>query len=865
MPVEPGQTLLHYRIVDKLGEGGMGQVWRAIDTTLDREVALKALPETFAADSERLERFEREARLLASLNHANIATIHGLHVTPEGVRFLAMEIVPGEDLTQRISRGPLPVDVALGFARQIADALATAHASGVIHRDLKPANIRITPQGQVKVLDFGLAKALAPVGAVSGEGVPSLSHSPTMTSAGTAMGMVLGTAAYMSPEQARGHAVDRRADIWSFGCVLYEMLTGRQIFSGATVSDMLAAVLRADPDWEALPRETPTSIRRLLLRCLVKDPEHRLRDFADARLEIDDAGSESLESVSPSVVHRRPSRLPWALLALVSLVALAALAQAWTRSGSSAASSPLFKFDRKTFDQQVIYNARFMPDGQTIVYSSALIGNRPEIFLLQSGAMAPRSIASEGTHLLSVSADGELAVLTDTTYLNHRIHEGTLARMKIDGSPRVLVENVRDAEWGPEGELAVVRRVSGRDRLEYPLDHVLYETTGYVSEPRVSADGSRVAFLDHPTGTVYDDRGWVKVVDRQGEVKTLTREYAAIEGLAWNHADERLLFSGSPSGSEMYQPYSVGLKDQDAGAVTGTPGNLVVVDVAPDGRWLAIEMEGYYGIAARPPGGGMDIDLSWLDQNWGCSLSPDGEAVVFTSGFGDVNYTIVTRRLDGSPITTLGPGNSAGFSPDGLWVAATLFSSQEIVLYPTGAGTTRRLERQPIESYDSVEWFPDSRNLLVVGNEPSSRLRSYRQSIDGGPPVPVTPEGVFGALSPRGDRVLARDSETVWQLYPIDGDTPTVAPGLLPSDQVTAWSPEGAAVYVHDLGGVPLRFTRVDLTTGERTPSFVIGPDGEAGIVSIRVDERVLDPSRPLCYMYQRRLSVLFLAEELQP
>jgi len=281
VPVEPGQTLLHYRIVDKLGEGGMGQVWRAIDTTLDREVAIKALPETFAADSERLERFEREAKLLASLNHANIATIHGMHVTPEGVRFLAMEIVPGEDLTQRISRGPLPVDVALGFARQIADALATAHASGVIHRDLKPANIRITPQGQVKVLDFGLAKALAPVGTVSGdEGGPSLSHSQTVTSAGTAMGMILGTAAYMSPEQARGHAVDRRADIWSFGCVLYEMLTGRQIFSGATVSDMLAAVLRADPDWEALPRETPASIRRLLRRCLVKDPERRLHDVA---------------------------------------------------------------------------------------------------------------------------------------------------------------------------------------------------------------------------------------------------------------------------------------------------------------------------------------------------------------------------------------------------------------------------------------------------------------------------------------------------------------------------------------------------------------------------------------------------------
>jgi Tol biopolymer transport system component len=253
-----------------------------------------------------------------------------------------------------------------------------------------------------------------------------------------------------------------------------------------------------------------------------------------------------------------------------------------------------------------------------------------------------------------------------------------------------------------------------------------------------------------------------------------------------------------------------------------------------------------------------------LDQNWSCSLSPDGESIVMTSGFGSTDYTIITRRLDGSPVTTLGPGDSWGFSPDGAWIAGMLFSSQDLLLYPTGAGTVRRLERGSIESYDSGAWFPDSRNLLVIGNEPSSRLRAYRQSIDGRAPVPVTPEGVFGSLSPRGDRVLARDSENVWQLYPIDGGTPSVAPGLLPSDQVTAWNPEGAAVYVHDRGDVPARLTRVSLTTGERTPSLVIGPEGEAGIVVIRIDEPVLDPSRPICYMYQRRLSTLFLAEEMQ-
>ena len=863
MPVEPGQTLLHYRIVERIGEGGMGEVWKALDTTLDREVALKVLPETFAADPERLARFEREAKLLASLNHANIATIHGLHSTPDRVNFLAMEIVSGEDLAERISRGPLPVDVAMGIARQIANALATAHSSGVIHRDLKPANIRITPQGEVKVLDFGLAKALATPSAASGSD-PSVS--PTMTSAGTVAGMILGTAAYMSPEQARGHAADRRADIWAFGCVLYEMLTGRQVFSGSTVSDMLAAVLLTDPDWNELPDDIPSSVRRLLRRCLEKDPERRLHDIADARIEIDDAGSEPLESAAPSIVHRRPSRLPWVLLALASavgVVALVALAQAWTRGGSSAASPPLFRFDQKTFDQEVLYNARFMPDGQTIVYSAARTGNRPEVFFLQAGSMTPRSIAPLGTHLLSVSAGGELAVLTDATYLNyHRLHEGTLARMTVDGSPRALVENVRDADWGPDGELAVVRRVSGMYRLEYPSGKLLYETTGYVSEPRVSADGSRVAFLDHPKA--YDDRGWVKMVDLEGNIETLTREFWSVEGLAWSPGGARLLFAGTEENSSRNQPMSVGVAGHDVRAEVSTPGDFTVVDVARDGRWLAIRTENFLGLAVRPPDGGADIDLSWLDLSWSSSLSPDGETIVFTDGHGGDNYSVVTRRVDGSPITVLGPGDSLGFSPDGLWVAAHFYSPQGIVLYPAGAGAARRLEPGPIESYESAEWFPDSRSLLVVGNEPAGALRSYRQSIDGGPPEPVTPDGVFGVLSPRGDRMLVRDSGMAWQLYPLDGGSPTVAPGLDPSDEIAAWAPDGNTVYAYGVGDVPLSLERVDLASGERAPGVVIGPEGVAGLVSLELSGGVLDPTRRIAYRYNRQLSTLYMVEQAQ-
>src|SRR5512134_3024492 len=266
----------------------MGEVWRATDTKLDREVALKLLPEAFAADPERLARFEREAKLLASLNHSGIAHVYGFEhaslADGSAVHFLAMELVPGEDLAERLKRGPIPVDEALAFARQIAEALEEAHEHGIVHRDLKPANVKVTPEGKVKVLDFGLAKAFA--GDAASGSSSDLSQSPTLAHTGTAAGIILGTAAYMSPEQARGKAVDKRADIWAFGVVLWEMLTGRRLFVGETVSDVLAGVLKTEVDLAALPAEAPPAVRRLLRRCLERDPRNRLHDVADARLEL---------------------------------------------------------------------------------------------------------------------------------------------------------------------------------------------------------------------------------------------------------------------------------------------------------------------------------------------------------------------------------------------------------------------------------------------------------------------------------------------------------------------------------------------------------------------------------------------------
>jgi eukaryotic-like serine/threonine-protein kinase len=286
-----GTTLAHYRITAAVGAGGMGEVYRATDTKLGRDVALKRLPAAFAENPTRLARFEREAKVLASLNHPNIAHIYGFETAlldgTTSAHVLVMEFVEGEDLAERLERGAIPVDEALAIATQVAEALEAAHERGVVHRDLKPANVKVTPEGRVKVLDFGLAKALtedAPVAVSSAE--PS--QSPTLATA-TAAGLLVGTAAYMSPEQARGKAVDKRTDIWAFGVLLWEMLTGRELFRGETVSDILAAVLTTTPNLDALPPATPPRVRRLLERCLRKDPKRRLHDIADARIELDDA------------------------------------------------------------------------------------------------------------------------------------------------------------------------------------------------------------------------------------------------------------------------------------------------------------------------------------------------------------------------------------------------------------------------------------------------------------------------------------------------------------------------------------------------------------------------------------------------
>jgi len=848
MTLAAGTKLSHYDILGPIGAGAMGEVYRAKDSKLGREVAIKVLPEHFADDEERLKRFEREAKTLASLNHPNVAQIFGVDQVGDTC-FLVLELVPGESLEERLKRGPLSIDETLDVCRQIAEGLEAAHEAGVIHRDLKPANIRLTPEGKVKVLDFGLAKPANESG----------SGSSTDSVLSTEAGRLLGTPTYMAPEQARGKSIDKRVDIWAFGCVLYECLTAKRAFAGETLTDVFAAVIEREPDWTKLPAATPPRLHELLQRCFAKDPRARLRDVGEARLLLADARVVRAEELPA----RTRGWVPWTITAGALLLA-AALVLLRERAAVPVQNAPAARvFKQRTFGQQFVFNARFLPRTQNIVFSSALTGNRPELFLLQAGTMAPQRIAPVGTLLLSVSLQGELAVLTDTTYLNHRICEGTLGRMTIDGSPRALIDSVRDADWGPDGELAIVRRVAGLDQLEYPPGKTLYQTTGYVSEPRVSPDGARVAFLDHSYW--LDDRGCVKIADRAGKVTLLSGEYAAIEGLAWSPDGARLHSSGAEgSGSDVLQPFSTASDRADVRAEPSTPGDLFLVDSAADGRLLALQTDVFYGVGVRMPGQVEDIELSWLDQCWSSQLSPDGGALLFTNGHGGPNYTVVTRRLDQSPISTLGDGDAQGFSPDGRWVAAVVSTPSDVALYPTGAGTPRKLEHGPIERFAAATWFPDGKSLMVLANEHARPVRCFRQSVDGGKPEPLTPEGVGGTLAPRGDLILAQDAESHWKLYPLDGGAVRDLASIGPREEVMSWSPEGDALYVHRRGEIPVVLERVDLATGKRSPAFTLGPANKAGLVRVGTSERSIDPQRSYGYGYIRRLSKLFVIEAAQ-
>ena len=869
MALTSGTKLGPYEIVAPLGAGGMGEVYQARDTRLDRTVAIKILPSHLSDDVTRRQRFEREAKAVSSLNHPHICTLYDIG-RQDGVDFIVMEYVEGVTLAERLEKGPLPTAEVLEYGIQLASALDKAHRTGVSHRDLKPGNIMMTKSG-AKLLDFGLAKAAPPL--ARGAAGATLTNAAAQANPVTREGAVVGTVPYMSPEQVEGKEVDARSDIFSLGAVLYEMVTGSRAFQGQSDFSVASAILVKDPEpISAVQPLTPPALERTIRLCLAKDPDARWQSAGDLCKElrwIAEGGSQTGVPILAAVrraIHPRSAWLAWTLTAMFAAVAAAAVLFA-LRSGHG--SEPL-AFRQLNFRREAVFQAAFA-DKETVVYSAATWGNTPQIFMVRPDYPEPKPLGPPGMQLLAVSSKGELAVLIGARYVWYRLFTGTLARMPLDGgAPREIQEGVRQADWSPDGsQLAIIREVGGKDRLEFPIGKVLREVSGYMSDVRVSPRGDRIAYFEHPRK--WDDRGSVNIVDLAGNNLVLSDGYWSERGLAWSPNGEEILFSASQSGGS-YTVYAVTLSGRRRIAYQA-PGGLTIQDVARDGRWLATRLDYRYAAMVHTPRDAADRsedrnedrDLSWLNTSHARALSQDGHTLLFAETALGTNYAVCLRKTDGSPVVRLGEGWPADLSADGKLALAVIQSRPpQLVIYPTGAGETQQLKRGEIENYVTAQWFRDGKSVLINGNEPGKGTRFYVQQIGGGAARPVTPEGTRdGWLSSDGKLVLARGPEGKYSVYPIAGGEPRPVPGLTEADILAQWSADGRSVLVYRRAEIPCRLERVDLASGHRTLFKEFAPADRTGLLSMR-EIFVTDDLRSYAYTAYYQVSSLFVSEGRQ-
>ena len=857
-----------FEILGLLGTGGMGEVYRARDTRLQREVAVKVLPPGLSSDPARVERFEREARSASALNHPNIVTIHEV-AQSDSTSFIVMELVDGKTLRELLYAGPLPLRKLLSIAAQVADGLAKAHAADIVHRDLKPENVMVTNDGFVKILDFGLAKLTHP-------DLDRGQKEQALTIPGaTDPGSVMGTVSYMSPEQAVGQRVDFRSDQFAFGSILYEMTTGKQAFERESKPEILTAIIRDEPEpIAALNPSAPSQLRWIVERCLAKESQDRYaatedlaRELATLREHVSDLSGEARLTV---VAPRRRGRWGTIGLAVLLLAALAGIYFLGRRVERSQTSPPRFR--QLTFRGAGISTARFAPDGQTVVYAAQSEGKPPELFTTRVDSPETRSLGLSRAEILSISSAGQMAVLliprfgllfrpphSDLPVAPGRFR-GLLAEAPLaGGAPRELLEDVYFADWSPDGKsLAVVRHVAGKNRIEFPAGRVLYESNVLYPRIAVSPSGDRVAF-------VY--RSNLYVSESGGRLRDLNEP--ALE-IAWSRATNEIWFNSVAGGTTDLFAIVPGRRKR---RVTTLPGDFFLHDIAADGRLLLGRLSESSEILGDFPGETRPRNLSHLDRSVAGDLAPDGDTVLFNDVGQSGRRGVYLRRTDGSPPKRLADGFARALSPDGKFLLASTPPDPQILLIPTGPGQPRSIDTPGLRSGGRMGFFPDGRRIWFMAEDRAQGRRVWLQNLDGGKPRAITPTGVGGTMLSRDGRYICAQASGDWYLYPTEAkdtaETHKVV-GLFPGEEPIQSTTDGKLLYVRGAeelqpgeAVITTRVYRIDPRTGRRELWKEIRPvnpaaGGGIGTVFFSAD------GKTAVYTHHSYSSELFLVEGLK-
>jgi hypothetical protein len=868
MNLTPGTKLGPYEIVSLLGAGGMGEVYRARDSRLRREVAIKVLPSELSLDADRMRRFEQEALATAALNHPNILAVFDIG-TSEGSPYVVSELLEGETLRERLRSGPIPVRKTLDYAMQIAHGLAAAHEKGIIHRDLKPENLFVTKDGRVKILDFGLAKL------TQADPGPHTSM-PTVTHGATEAGVVLGTAGYMSPEQVRGMVLDPRSDIFSFGAILYEMLSGKRAFHGDTPADTMSSILKEEPpELSETNRNVPPALERIVHHCLEKNPESRFHSASDIAFDLEHlsglsgstariASASAAAAAEGAVVPRRRLMIG---IAAALVVAGAVYGLGWW-SGKSGARAPQAEYQQITFRTGFIGNARFTPDG-SIVYSASWEGGDDQLYMSRTDDPGSRELGIKDAELLSISKGGELAIRLNTVGHGGYARSGTLARVPLSGgTPREVLENVGDADFSASRDsLAIVRYVPENNhwRLEYPIGKVLLDSINWMSHPKISPDGKWIAFADHenPNG---DDEGALAVIGADGQEKErkLSSGWTSLQGILWSPAGDEIWFTSTNTG-QASNPRAVTLSGK-LRTITNVPGGMWLEDLR-NGTVLTVANHTRLGIRGMAPGGKEEHELGWFGWSELRDISRDGRKIIFDEegDGGGPNYTVYLRDTDGSPPARIGEGDSLAISPDGKWVITKPAKGGPLSMVPTGTGEARQLTHDAI-SYSSARFFPDGKRLLASGIEAGHGGRDYMIDVSTGDAKPVTPEGISGTLlSPDGKSTAVRGPDGKRGIWPLDGGGFHPILGLDTGYSVIGWTPDGESVYVVPSRGraKTAKVSRVNLQTGKMEPWKTFGEETGAGVSGVAAPHLSSDGTA-YAYIYVRILSEAYVVTGLK-